>query len=61
MIQMGVSLIYPTWVMVLGGVLAFAGWLLIVKEVPSTWKFSLSKKMVSETRELDGVMAQRSR
>lgn len=59
MIQEGVSLVYPTWVMVGGGVLAFAGWLLIVKEVPHAWSLPVSKTPIAETRTLDSVVAQR--
>jgi hypothetical protein len=41
MIQQKVSNVYPMWTMVLGGVIPFAGWLLIVKEAPTDWKVRL--------------------
>jgi hypothetical protein len=41
LIQQRVSNVYPMWIMVLGGVIPFAGWLLIVKESPTDWKARL--------------------
>jgi hypothetical protein len=41
MIQQGVSGLYATWIMVLGGVIPFVGWLLIVKQAPTGWKMPL--------------------
>jgi len=43
MIQQRVPSVYPIWTMVLGGVIPFMGWLLIVKESPTSWKVSLPK------------------
>jgi hypothetical protein len=38
MIQQKVDNVYPVWTMVLGGVIPFAGWLLVVNEAPTDWK-----------------------
>jgi hypothetical protein len=33
--------VYPIWTMILGGVVPFAAWLVIVKESPTEWKVPL--------------------
>ena len=49
MIEQRVPNVYPIWTMVLGGVIPFVGWLLIVKQSPTNWKLSLPR--VVKTRE----------
>ena len=45
MIEQRVPNVFPIWTMVLGGVIPFVGWLLIVKESPTNRKFALPQAM----------------
>jgi hypothetical protein len=57
MIQQKVDNVYPIWTMVLGGVIPFAGWLLVVKEAPTDWKMPLIPAVNRERRGLKSVAA----
>jgi len=57
MIQQKVETIYPTWIMVLGGAIPFAGWLLVMKESPTDWKLPLEVKFHHGRQSSDGAQS----